>query len=213
MDGMVPLDEAARRLGVTHRRVQALVSSGQLPAERAGFQWLVPVTGLRRYQHTSVRRPGRPLTQAGAWTELADSPILQSRSASERDALRRRFRPRAQHRDFYVHPGALDMLRSDPGVVLSGRDAAAEAGAPVDASEIDAYIRERDSDALIGRVRARAAFDEANVHLHVVADDDWPFEPGKRFAPPLIAWLDLEDREDRAAVTLLDRLTGGRIRA
>jgi hypothetical protein len=107
----------------------------------------------------------------------------------------------------------LEALRNNPNVVLSGRDAAVEAGVPVDAGDVDGYVRECDVGSLIRMVRAREVFDDANVHLHVVDDGVWPFEPGQRLAPPWVAWLDLEDSEDRAAVTFLDRLLGGRIRA
>ncbi|HUF33378.1 MAG TPA: hypothetical protein VMN58_09255 [Acidimicrobiales bacterium] len=108
----------------------------------------------------------------------------------------------------------LASLRADPGIVLSGRDAAAEAGAPVDpGGEIDAYVRRSGADALVRGVRAREVLENANLLLHVVDDDVWPFERGQRYAAPWVAWLDLEDRQDRAAGTLLDRLLGGRIRA
>ena len=213
MEDLVTLDEAARRLGVIRRRAQAMVTAGQLPAEKVGMQWVVPAAGLRLYEHTSVRQPGRPLTQRGAWSEIAQLPHTRPASTGELDERRRRVRSRARHRDFYVHPGVLDRLRADQRVVLSGRDAAAEAGAPVDASDVDAYIREADVDQLIRRVRGRETFADANVHLHVVDDDVWPFQPGVRMVPSWVAWLDLEDREDRAAVTLLDRLLGGRLRA
>ena len=83
----------------------------------------------------------------------------------------------------------------------------------MDAGEVDAYIRKPDVDALVRELRAREAFDQANAHVHVVADEVWPFEPGQRFVMPWVAWLDLEDREDRAAVTLLERIGGRRIHA
>jgi excisionase family DNA binding protein len=210
---MVTLDEAARQLGVIRRRVQALVSSGQLPARKVGFQWLVPVGAIRRYQHTSMRQPGRPLTQARVWGDIANLKHALGFNREDLDLLRRRLRPRAQHRELFVHPGILEALRARHDIVLSGRDAAIEAGAPVDEGEIDAYLRRSDVDALIRQVRARDTFDQANVHLHVVADEVWPFEPGQRFVGPWVAWLDLEDRQDRAAVALLDRIVGGRINA
>jgi excisionase family DNA binding protein len=213
VDGPVPLDEAALQLGVIRRRVQALVSSGQLPAERVGFQWLVPVGAIRRYQHTSMRRPGRPLTQAKTWGLIANLGRALPSTSAELDLLRRRLRPRAQHRDLYVHPGVLESLRTRQDIVLSGRDAAIAAGVPVDAGEVDAYIRERDVDALLRALRARDTFDHANAHVHVVADEVWPFKPGQRFVTPWVAWLDLEDREDRAAVTLFERIVGRRIQA
>lgn len=212
MDGRIPLGEAARRLRISRRRAQALVSSGQLPAEKVGIQWLVSADAVRRHQHTSVGKPGRPLTQAGAWDELIEAERRQPCHDPDMDSLRRRLRPRARHRDYYVHPGVVETLRSHDGVVLSGRDAAAHVGAPVDDRDVDAYIRASDAGALVGSLRARIAQDEANVHLHVVDDEAWPFDKGQKFASAFVAWLDLEDREDRAAVALLDRISGGRRR-
>ena len=208
----MPLDEAARRLGVTRRRVQALVSSGQIPARRVGLQWLVPAEVLGQYQHTSVRNPGRPLTQHGAWAEIGQLERRHPDTAPALDRIRRRVRPRANHIDVYVHPGVLHKLLDSATLVRSGRAAAVEAGVPVDLGDYDMYVRASEIAGLIAEVRASETFTGANVHLHVVDDDQWPFEPIQRFASLWVAWLDLEDRQDRAASTLLDRL-GGRARA
>lgn len=112
-----------------------------------------------------------------------------------------------------MHPGLLDALRHAPGVVLGGRDAAGVAGAPVDPVAIDVYLKESAAEGALDAVGAVPAFGNANVFAHIVEDDSWPFDPGQRHVDAWVAWLDLEDRRDRAAQTLLDRLIGGRLRA
>lgn len=54
---MLTTTDAAVRLGVTVRRVQALISAGRLPAERVGRDWLIQERHLAR---VSERKPGRP---------------------------------------------------------------------------------------------------------------------------------------------------------
>jgi excisionase family DNA binding protein len=49
--------EAARRLGISRRRVLALVAAKRLPAWRMGRDWRIEPRDLARVR---VRRPGRP---------------------------------------------------------------------------------------------------------------------------------------------------------
>ncbi len=49
--------QAAQRLGVSVRRVQALIKSGHLEATRFGKAWLIEEGFLQR---VAVRKPGRP---------------------------------------------------------------------------------------------------------------------------------------------------------
>lgn len=208
---LLSLDEAAERLGVSRRRAEAMVLSGQLPAERLGRQWVVSPQAVR--QTAGVRSSGgRPVRPEKAWALIAELPGASAGGPAGLDAFRRKVRPRAVHVDVYVHPGAMDVLLD--GGVPGGRDAAAAAGAPVDAGVVhDLYVRRSDATELLTRVGGERTVDGANVHMHVVDDEAWPFEKGCRTAGPWVAWLDLADREDRAADTLLDRLIGGRRRA
>jgi excisionase family DNA binding protein len=54
---LLTTDEVAERLGVTVRRVQAMIKGGRLPAEKMGRDWLVRETDLPL---VAVRQPGRP---------------------------------------------------------------------------------------------------------------------------------------------------------
>ena len=98
-------------------------------------------------------------------------------------------------------------------MVLGGREAALEAGAAVDLGDPDIYVKESDAAGVFDVYGATLAVVNPNLFFHVVSDEVWPFPPGQRIADPFVGWLDLEDRQDRGAVTLLDRLLGGRIRA
>lgn len=49
--------DAATRLNVSVRRVQALIKAGRLPARRFGRDWLIDDKDLARVQD---RKPGRP---------------------------------------------------------------------------------------------------------------------------------------------------------
>lgn len=49
--------QAAERLGISTRRVRALISAGQLPAKRIGRDWLISERDLGTVQD---RKPGRP---------------------------------------------------------------------------------------------------------------------------------------------------------
>jgi excisionase family DNA binding protein len=53
--------DAARKLGVTRTRVNQLIRSGRLPAEKVGMQYLIKPADLAKVKD---RKPGRPRTAA-----------------------------------------------------------------------------------------------------------------------------------------------------
>lgn len=52
---------ASQRLGVSVRRVRALIAAGRLPATRLGHNWAIHSSDL---DLVKIRRPGRPCTEA-----------------------------------------------------------------------------------------------------------------------------------------------------
>jgi len=50
-------DEAGEILGVSGRRVRALINVGRLPAHKFGKAWMIDKKDL---QKVAVRKPGRP---------------------------------------------------------------------------------------------------------------------------------------------------------
>lgn len=51
--------QAAERLGITVRRVQALVSAGRLPAVKIGRDFVIKPSDLRLVEHRKAGRPKR----------------------------------------------------------------------------------------------------------------------------------------------------------
>ncbi|HEY4408713.1 MAG TPA: helix-turn-helix domain-containing protein [Acidimicrobiia bacterium] len=215
MDEVLTLAEAGTRLGVSRRRVQAMVSSGVLPAEKRGAQWFVAASAVRTAMHTRDPHPGHPLSARSAWTQIGALTDTGARLAADDalDMVRRRLRSRARHLSCYVHPSLRAEFKMDARVVLGGREAALAAGAAVDPGDFDVYVKDSDAAGVLDSYGAVPAVVNPNVFFHVVSNEVWPFPTKQRIADPWVGWLDLEDRQDRGAVTLLDRLLGGRIRA
>jgi excisionase family DNA binding protein len=212
---LLTLNEVAERLKVSRRRVEAMVQSKQLAADRLGWQWAVSVEGLRAVENNMLRSAGRPLSELTSWRIIGEGLGKHEKfDRDDLDLLRRRLRTRARHVGYYVHPGLLKRIEGDFRGVLGGRSAASDAGAPVELSDsIDVYIREDERPRFVKDFAARPTFVGANLFLHVVENEVWPFESDCHFVDGFVAWLDLADREDRAADTLLDRLVGGRLYA
>jgi|ERR1700722_3817343 len=210
---LLTLNEAANRLNVSRRRVEALVLSGQLPADRHGRQWAIPFEGLKAVENNRVRFAGRPLSEQSSWKLIRDG-LKDQFDRNELDLLRRRLRSRAQHIDCYVHPGLVKRIIQDPRGVLGGRFAAIECGAPFDSRDsVDMYIKGIDHSSFSNDYAIRPSSVRPNLFLHVVEGDAWPFESNQHFTDRLTAWLDLADRDDRTADTFLDQIAGGRLYA
>ena len=58
---LLTTEESAERLGVTKRRVQAMIRSGRLLAEKMGRDWFIREEDLAL---VADRKPGRPPTKA-----------------------------------------------------------------------------------------------------------------------------------------------------
>ena len=204
------LDEAALSLGVTRRRVQALVERGQLPAQRVGGIWLVEAADVYQRRRSAAKR-GRPLKAATAWSLLAEKVLPIDVSAQ--DEFRRLVLPRAEHRDAYVHPSVIPELRLAEKLVIGGRDAADEAGLPVGllTDDLDLYLGAGDLDALLVEHVVSFEATKPNLHLHVVPEAAWPFGVNQRFVPLLVAWLDLADRGERAERLIREHLGSTRL--
>jgi excisionase family DNA binding protein len=56
---MIGTSEAARRLGISARRVAAMIEQGVLPAQKIGKTWVIDETDIAKLAKKE-RRPGRP---------------------------------------------------------------------------------------------------------------------------------------------------------
>lgn len=54
---MITTTEAAKRLNISLRRVQAMITSGRLKAQKVGRDWLIKATDL---EAVKSRKTGRP---------------------------------------------------------------------------------------------------------------------------------------------------------
>lgn len=57
INGFLTTSEAAKHLGISQRRVIALIESGRLPAQKVGGIWLIRKEDLSLVED---RKPGRP---------------------------------------------------------------------------------------------------------------------------------------------------------
>jgi excisionase family DNA binding protein len=54
---MLTVAQAAQKLGISVRRVQALIQAGRIEATRMGRMWLIEPCALKPVR---IRKPGRP---------------------------------------------------------------------------------------------------------------------------------------------------------
>jgi excisionase family DNA binding protein len=213
MEDIVSVSEAARRLGVTSRRVQTLAASGRLSARRVGRELLIDTASLALLMARPAR-PGRPFSARSAWAllHLAMGRDPGPRSRAERIRARQRLQAidrltpgqlssRAELHRLAAHSGLLGRIASDTRLVLGGASAAGHHGADLVAvGQVEGYVRADDLDDVIRDYALRpASFGEANVILRVPAPD-WPFAAGTRVADAAVVGADLVDHGDERSV-------------
>jgi excisionase family DNA binding protein len=190
--------EAADRLGVDRSRVQALISAGEMRAEKVAGRWLIPMSELER-RARSKNTGGRPWSQHRAWAflravEVGDVPPAELHKRAWQ--LRRR----ARRVELDVLPELEPQLLDDRRVLVGGVHAGSRFGAAVRPQfPADLYVAEQDLDAVIAAHHLFAA-DVPRVVLHVVDDVETAassLEPGA--VPLAAAWLDVFEPGDRSA--------------
>ena len=65
---LITTGEAAERLGITIRRIQALITDGRLPAQKVGRDYLIKEDDLKL---VADRKPGRPSNKKMTDTDKA----------------------------------------------------------------------------------------------------------------------------------------------
>jgi excisionase family DNA binding protein len=216
---VVSAADAAKDLGVSPRRVRAMLDSGQLTGRLVGGHWLIEqeaVDARKRKQ----RSAGRPLACSSVWQVLAalsgENQALRSVAPSVRSRARQRasevaaaaqsdptwsavLAPRADAQAFYGHPGILGRILDEPGVVRSGVSALAAHNAGLAAgAEAECYVRAEAVSDLCAKYALQPDVDRhsANVIMHVVGQvphvADWLFE--RPVAPAPVVAADLADR-------------------
>jgi len=215
---LLSVSETADILGVSDRRIRAMIADGLLTATRVGGRWILAGTEVARYEALR-RKPGRPYSPAHAWglltiaggrnpawlsgTELRRlTEVLTNTSIEDLSpALRRRAEPQA----WFVHPGLLPDLVADERVVVGGHGAT---GKLRHMGPESLYVAAADLDALRNEYRPR--LDAANPSVVMLAiRSTWPFLPGEHVVWDVVTAIDLlestdDDRARRVALELLE---------
>src|SRR5688572_33036176 len=86
--------EAARALGLSERRIRALIHAGALAAQHVGGRWLVSRADVeQRARHRG--RPGRPLGERNAWARSEERRVgKECRSRWSREKRKKKERQR-----------------------------------------------------------------------------------------------------------------------
>ncbi len=219
---VISVSQAAKRLGVSERRVRALAENGDLPAEKLGGRWLVDSDRLADHSNRSSER-GRPFSALHAigLLYLASGEEAGWLSDYERWRLKRnprndlskdlpRLRARARVGYWRAPASLIGRLTKDPGFVRSGVSAADEFAAAIHGREIlDGYLDAREAKALAHRYAlARVPEIAANLVLREI-DDTRPLA-GRRVMPIAVIAADLADSSDqrtrRAGRSLMQRV-------
>lgn len=204
--------EAADLLGVSPRRVYALIDDGRLHAERVGGRLLVHRDSVEA-RASGATANGRPFSARRGWALLLlaagldpvglppDARSKLRRILREQDlwALRARFDTRAERRVLRAHSSDLARIAADPEVVRSGAGAAADAGLPLVApgAPLEVYVDAAAAERLVDRYRLSPS-PRGNVTLRVVPDEVRAWLPDPVAPWPAVA-LDLaEDGDPRS---------------
>ena len=217
----ISVDQAAEALGVSPRRVRALIGSKRVPAVRIGRRnWALDQRVLRSQ---GFRRGGRPVNAENAWALLAllsgaEAPWVDvfSRSRLKRRALNSAWVEKglqfsearsAIHR-WRVLPADLPKLQ-EYGLVRSGPSAQV-AGLDIVAmpNELDGYVSAKSLAQMDKRFRPAKASENPNVVLRVPSQP-WILGQGP-IAPPAVVAADLighaNGRVARAGRQLLKKI-------
>lgn len=227
--------DAAARLGVSERRVRAMLEDGQLEGRKVGGRWLVD------FQADSVaareKLPIKPLSERSSWAlivsitvahsprsdcsvpiDLEIKPIEKHRLKARIDRLakaedpvpllRSWFPKRAVRRKYHVNPSDLADLRRDKRISLSG--VSHPASGLLAGNEVEAYVRADEAAALSDDyllVEPRPD-SPANVLLHII-DPKHKVSDQERELPLMAVAADLAERsgarEEEAARNLVRR--------
>ena len=211
MPRLLSIREAANELGLSARRVRALVEAERLPAARIGDRYVIDGSDLARLKRLPAL-PGRPMSAHNAWGLLAllsghEAPWLGASAAwrlkklidegpdrVEQALLRAELRadvyelrmsaadlPKLK-REFRLVPTGLAVRRSGLGVLV---------GLPDDG--IDAYVDSVELGRIRRRFRPHKESGRPNALLRV-PENDWILDfPA---APPAVVAADLLEHHD-----------------
>ena len=203
--------EAAQRIGLSSRRVRALLENGRIPGRKVAGRWLIDESQL-----PSARPSSRPMSPRMAWAFVqllsGEQPSVAATEASRLRAKRHQLQhsddaprllrswliSRASRVPIRAAQNDLEAMKNDPRVLLSGiSDPRAELSS---AGELEVYIARKDFGALTKDFML-SRHGQSNAIVHV-SDAALPPE-----APVGLVVADLADwdrpRENRRAAELV----------
>jgi excisionase family DNA binding protein len=211
MADMLSVSEIANELGLSERRVRALLKAGQLRGERVGRSWLVSRHAVEQFRRRPRQR-GRQLNARNAWALLAllagEKPHSVRPDALSR--LRRYARdpnwllnviahsePRSDVFSLWLRNEDLPKLAEYPLIhsglsaehALSYMDLIRRREEPLDVYASSAVVRQ-----IVGRFAPEENVDDPNVILRVPKHALPSSEGGE--APRSVVAADLLDHED-----------------
>jgi excisionase family DNA binding protein len=217
--------EVAAHLGVSNRRIRALIASGQLPARQVAGRWMVPAGAVSGFL---PKDGGRPMAEHSAWSVLAslagEDVRVPSRLRNRVEQLESIPSPHLRlrawmsarghlHRLWAFRP-VIDDLVDDDRLILGG-EYGGRSLAPSD--HLHAYVSAADFDHLVNDYGLRAPSEgkRPNVFLWAVADlDRVPRRPDNpRVAAPVVSAVDLLDDGDPRAVGEATDIIAGAVAA
>ena len=133
------VSESAALLGVSEARVRQLIAAAVLPAVRVGNRWVIDDGALLSFRPAPTGRPWQPSAAWGVLWVALDRKVEWLTDKQQQRAHQRvangvstytdELRNRSERKVFSAHPSALERMRVDDRIVLSGWSAASEVGA------------------------------------------------------------------------------------
>jgi excisionase family DNA binding protein len=216
---LMSVADAAKRLGISDRRVRALAADGRLPAQKLANRWFVEVDRLSERGRSAGAR-GRPFSgghslgllflasgDEAPWLSAYEKWRLRRYALPRLQSLLPRLRTRANVHSVQAPESVVKRLANDAKFVRSGVSAAEHHQADIAArSVLDGYYSERGFEDLAYRYALQPAAEGA-ANLIVRGVEDPSFLSGRRFMPMAVVAVDLADSVDartkRAGVQLL----------
>lgn len=210
LNAVVPVSEAASRLGCSPTQIRSLIRTGELPATRVGHQWFVEEDAVRQTCLGNTYS-GRPLSQRLAWSLLLSlqgrAPLhplhrqeqarMNNYFAQPHSQLCHRLKGRASFKSLSATSASIGRLRADQRWVAGGGEAAARhLGVGKLPGPATFYAQKSlEEDFLDVSLAVPDAF-QPNLYLGLIDDIYWPFEREiDHYAWGSVAYLDcLEQR-------------------
>jgi excisionase family DNA binding protein len=213
-ENVISVHQAANRLGVSPRRVQALLEAGELSGVKVGGHWLVDRLSVKQ-RDVLARLRGRPFSPEGAWALLSLLTVEGAGGSLQMPEVHRsmlsRLRNRLAHggpvdlapllakrarlHRYWVQPSQFPRIAREERFVLSGVSASEHYDLDIVASdELEGYLPEAELPRLIEQYALSEFARRPNLLLHTVPF--WSFAEGARVAPLLVVLLDMAESED-----------------